>query len=210
MIGLRGLFIVILIILFLLKLSHKKDKNSIKGEIGERLVKNELSKLSSKYRIINDVILETNRGTSQIDHIVIGKKGIYVIETKNFSGVIYGKNEDVYWVQILGNQRNKFYNPMKQNFGHIKAIKQILNFSEELNYFSLVVFCNKIKLRGVNETKNVIYLRQLIKTIKKTKAKNVINMNQIIYIDNKIKKYNLSNDKKIKQKHIKSIKNISR
>ncbi len=61
-----------------------------KGKRGEIRVHDILSHLSDEYHILNDVVLKTERGTTQIDHIVVSKYGIYAIETKNYRGEIYG------------------------------------------------------------------------------------------------------------------------
>ena len=80
------------------------------GKIGEMDVSNELKKLpSNKYLIINNVMLYDENGKShQIDHIVFSKFGIFVIETKNFEGLIKGNTYDKQWVQILGKTKNSF------------------------------------------------------------------------------------------------------
>ncbi|MCD8040065.1 MAG: NERD domain-containing protein [Clostridia bacterium] len=82
-----------------------------------------------EYYLINGIILTDKNGMShEIDHIVINKYGIFVIETKNYSGKIYGDEESKEWVQVLagGRKKNKLLNPVKQNKSHIYCLKQIL------------------------------------------------------------------------------------
>ena len=71
----------------MLRLFHKKIKD--KGSIGEKIVSKKLNKLDNKYYVINDLLLATEKVTSQIDHVVISIYGIFVIETKNYSGTIW-------------------------------------------------------------------------------------------------------------------------
>ena len=81
--------IVEIIILFIISFLVKK-KYLDKGKLGERSVSKRLKRLdNNKYKVINDVILKTSRGTSQIDHLVVSNYGIFVIENKNFSGNIW-------------------------------------------------------------------------------------------------------------------------
>ena len=94
------------------------------GKAGEFHVKNELKKLpKDKYLILNDVMIEDHNTTHQIDHIVVSEFGIFVIETKQYNGYIVGNEYEKKW-----KQNNKFYinNPIHQNYGHIKALENVL------------------------------------------------------------------------------------
>ena len=57
--------------------------------------------LPSEYYVMDDVVLNTVRGTTQIDHIVISKYGVFVIETKNYRGIIYGNDDSKKWNQNI-------------------------------------------------------------------------------------------------------------
>ena len=103
-----------------------------KGEIGERKVRDALNQCALPSDIIlNDVIFTNpdNGMTSQIDHILISERGIFVIETKNYSGLIYGNDEWNEWTQSLnyGKTINKFHSPVKQNKTHIYLVNKLLN-----------------------------------------------------------------------------------
>ena len=78
--------------------------------------------------------------SSQIDHVVINKNGIFVIETKNYAGRIYGRESQLEWTQVLkyGKVKNKFYNPIKQNGTHVLRVKETLK--NDYPIFSAVVF----------------------------------------------------------------------
>jgi len=119
---------------------YKSSKE--KGDYGERTVRNSVySILNPNDRMLNNYITQgTSSATSQIDHIVIKPSGVYVIETKNYEGVIYGKRDDFYWIQVLagGHVKNQFYNPIKQNATHIKNIKKYIG--EKIPIYSMVVF----------------------------------------------------------------------
>ena len=135
------------------------------GKIGEIDVSHELKKLpNNKYSIINNVMLYDENGKShQIDHIVFSKFGIFVIETKNFEGLIKGNTYDKQWIQILGKTKTNFYNPVHQNYGHIKVLEEKLNIKEN-KFISIVCFSDKAKL-NITGNGNVINTRNLVSKI---------------------------------------------
>jgi len=104
-------------------------KASIKGWLGEKQVDLILGRdLQGVRHTINDYIIEQNGKTSQIDHIYICSRGVFIIETKNYSGRIYGNDDQLEWVQVLkyGRVKNKIYNPVKQNATHAYRIRSLL------------------------------------------------------------------------------------
>ena len=102
-----------------------------KGKKGEKSVARMLNWYTDHYGgfVINDIIIPgENTKTSQIDHILLTGSGIWVIETKNYSGRIYGSEYDYEWTQVLnyGRTKNRFYNPIKQNETHVNNLKNLL------------------------------------------------------------------------------------
>ena len=86
-----------------------------------------LSLPSSEYRRYHDVTLPTASGSTQIDHVFVSEFGIFVVETKNMNGWIYGTEKDRKWIQVFpGGQKYRFQNPLRQNYGHVKAIENAL------------------------------------------------------------------------------------
>ena len=84
------------------------------GKVGENKVARILNSLPREYKVVNNVIIPNQRGTSQIDHIVLSPYGIFVIETKNYSGWIFGNEQSEKWKQTFKTtQGNYFYNPLK-------------------------------------------------------------------------------------------------
>ena len=73
---------VIILVAFILIIIFRIKMPSIKGRFGENKVSNILKRLSDEYFVINDLLLKTSRRTTQIDHVVISKYGIFVIETR--------------------------------------------------------------------------------------------------------------------------------
>ncbi len=124
-----------------------------RGWLGEICVKLVIGKTKPNDRyVINDFRLRTSNGrTSQIDHIVINRNGVFVIETKNYSGRIYGQEQSQEWTQVLnyGKVKNKFYNPVKQNKTHVYHISNIIGAGVPI--ISAVVFV-KGNVHFINST----------------------------------------------------------
>lgn len=112
-----------------------------KGKAGEFLV-NLSARLflnGKEYRLIKNVTLHTEDGTTQIDHIVVSIYGVFVIETKNMSGWIFGNAHQKIWTQKIYRQTYKFQNPLHQNYKHTKTLEHMLGIDPN-HIFSVVVF----------------------------------------------------------------------
>ena len=97
---------------------------SQKGKRGERLVAMRLRKgLSDEYLILNDIYLPLPDGTTtQIDHIVVSQYGVFVDETKTYSGWIFGDEKSKDWTQSIYRKKSRFQNPMRQNFNLLQSL----------------------------------------------------------------------------------------
>ena len=84
---------------------------------------------SEHYKVLDDLMLPSrgNTNTTQIDHIVVSDFGIFCIETKSYSGWIFGNAQQKHWTQVLYRYKKKFYNPLRQNYAHIKAVEAIVS-----------------------------------------------------------------------------------
>lgn len=134
-----------------------------KGKRGEKRVGKILEQLAEKYNgyVINDIIIPNgNGGTSQIDHILLSRFGIVVVETKNYSGRLYGTPSQQYWTQVLayGNTKNKLYNPLLQNKTHIYNLKQIVG--NKIDFYSCIVIL-RANLDYLEITDEIFTLREL-------------------------------------------------
>ena len=120
----------------------------IKGYIGEKNVSLHLSGLpSDKYILLNNIMLDTDHGLTQIDHIVLSVYGIFVIETKNYSGWITGSENSDKWTKNMYGTKYSFRNPIKQNYGHIMGLMQTLNIGDKNCFIPVVVFSNSAELK---------------------------------------------------------------
>jgi hypothetical protein len=103
---------------------------SLIGKRGENFVSRKLFELDSEhYKVLDDLLLPSlgNTNTTQIDHIVVSDFGIFCIETKSYSGWIFGHARQQHWTQVIYRYKKKFYNPLRQNYAHIKAVEAIVS-----------------------------------------------------------------------------------
>ena len=91
------------------------------------------------YRAVHDLTLPTPDGTTQIDHVVVSPYGIFVIETKNMKGWIFGGERQTQWTQKIYRHTTRFQNPLLQNYKHVKALQALLDVPPETIH-SVVTF----------------------------------------------------------------------
>jgi len=112
-----------------------------KGWLGEAVlsVAKKIALDGNIYREVNNVTLRTSNGTTQIDHIIVSRYGIFVIETKNMEGWIFGTESQPKWTQSFRKSKFQFQNPLHQNFRHIKALEEFLGLPSSI-FHSIVCF----------------------------------------------------------------------
>lgn len=118
--------------------------------------------------IYHDLIVDSGNGkTAQIDIVVATDAGLIVIEMKDFTGWIFGKGNQEYWTQVsgYGKYKNRFYNPFKQNEGHIKALRRLSPQMATLPMYSLVVFAGDCELKDVTFIPHGSYLATFYRSI---------------------------------------------
>ena len=110
--------------------------------------------------LLNNVTLATPEGTTQIDHVLVADTGIFVIETKHYSGWIFGDPQERQWTQAIYRKKSRFQNPLHQNYGHIKALQTLFDLPPE-HFHSVVVFTGNAEFK-TDLGPNVIRLGGLI------------------------------------------------
>jgi len=112
-----------------------------KGWIGELKTKvtQKLFLDSRQYHIFNNVYIQGKERATQIDHIIVSKYGVFVIETKDRTGWIFGSETDNQWSQVIFNKKVRFQNPLRQNYLHTKSLAEFLGV-EHNKIHSLIVF----------------------------------------------------------------------
>lgn len=187
-----GLF-VIAIILFTIGGILKFFEPQIKGWVGENFVNRKLNNLDPKYyKILNDLLLPSQGSiaNTQIDHVVVSNFGIFCIETKDYRGWIFGSSYQEYWTQVIYSYKKKFYNPMRQNYTHIKAIESLIHDQyPNVPVYGFVAFpsADKLKISGtdvVGNTRDTIikikeYHREVITNEQRDKIYNILSQANI-------------------------------
>ena len=102
------------------------------GAAGERRVNSTLRRKLNKreYVVLADLTLPTWNGTTQVDHIVLSRFGVFVIETKNMSGWIFGGENQAKWTQVMRRHKSQFQNPLRQNYQHVKVVQKLLGIGQ--------------------------------------------------------------------------------
>ena len=126
--------------------------DDLKGSYGEWLTKNELKWVKffgRSGKTVQNIYIPKEKGeTTEIDLVYITRKGIFVFESKNYSGWIFGNEKDLYWTVSLPNgAKHRFYNPIKQNRTHIKWLSAFIG--KGVPMFSVIVFSERCELKKI-------------------------------------------------------------
>lgn len=178
-----------------------------KGVFGEFLV-NFAAKLFLKkdtYHLIKNVTLPTEDGTTQIDHIIVSKYGIFVIETKNMKGWIFGGENQRTWTQKIYKHTSKFQNPLHQNYKHTKTLQSCLDLPED-KMFSLVVFVGDSTFK-TDMPDNVTYAGGYVRFIK-SKKEVLLSDAEVAVVVKKIEGGRLTPTMKTNRDHVKYVKSV--
>lgn len=178
-------------------------KSLFKGWLGEALVNAVSWAVLDKaiYHRFNDVtLLKENGMTTQIDHIIVSKYGIFVIETKTYKGWIFGNEKQEQWTQVLaGGKKFQFYNPIRQNYGHIKTLSTLLDL--DLSCFhGIIWFSHGCELKTKDELPEFVMNQGLIPYIK-DKNQEILTEIQVLQIIDNIQKNQLEKGFKTKLQH---------
>ncbi|HVN96970.1 MAG TPA: nuclease-related domain-containing protein [Syntrophorhabdaceae bacterium] len=99
------------------------------------------------YHLLNHITLRLRDETTQIDHVLVSRFGVFVIETKDYKGWIFAGPNDRYWTQVLYRAKFRFQNPIRQNYKHVRAIQELLEFLPADAIRPVVVFAGNAKFK---------------------------------------------------------------
>ena len=143
-----------------------------RGEWSERRVVLALLKAGINPKaVFHDLYIRKPNGEyTQVDVAVATKAGIIVFEVKDYSGWIFGNEQQRYWTQILayGKEKHRFYNPVRQNAGHIQAIRQCLPQNPGIPIYSVIVFFGNCEFKNITchaDNTFIIYPRSIGKVV---------------------------------------------
>lgn len=195
--------IAIIIGVVVLSALIKSFTPQIKGWLGERIVRRVLAKLPHEYKQWHDVYLLDSEGhTTQIDHLVASRYGIFVIETKNYQGWIFGSEKSRTWTQSIYGKKSKFQNPLHQNSRHLRVLAESTNLEKSL-FHNVVYFIGEATLK-TDLPENVMTngLREYIRY----QNDEVFTAEQLTRFCSDVDRLNLSEEKGIGRRHLKSLK----
>ncbi|MFK5882299.1 MAG: NERD domain-containing protein [Sulfurospirillum sp.] len=195
------IFILMILILVFVKSSFGK------GLIGEFLVNLAITLRLDKneYHLFKNVTISTNDGTTQIDHIIVSIYGIFVIETKNMKGWIFGDKNQKTWTQKIYKHTNKFQNPLHQNYKHVKTLESLLNINQN-KIFSIITFVGDSTFK-TEMPENVTYTGGFINFINSKKIK-LLSEQEVFEINSLISEKRLAQTFKTHINHMQHVKDI--
>lgn len=196
----------------------KQAKADRQGELGEQKIVDTLEYLDIYGKTLSNLYIPkaSGKGTTEIDVIYINQYGVYVIESKNYNGSIYGDDKHDNWIVYYRKARdgseNKFhfYNPVKQNESHIKHLSEKLWTIDKKDFRSVVVFTDPFNMK-VNSKSDVVMLKDLNSLISKYESgeDTVFSRREVDKIYDLLKPYTDVSDK-VKKAHLVQAKRAKR
>lgn len=145
------------------------------GDHGEKRVSSFLEDLDCEdYRVFNDLLIRDGKYTTQVDHVIISRYGVFVLETKNVHGKVYGGGNAEFWKQYLPDvgykrygytQEHQLRNPIWQNDGHVKTLRRLV-FGNDVPVYGIVVFPDSTDLM-VTADKPVLHMCEVVPYIRR-------------------------------------------
>ena len=183
-----------------------------KGNYGEFLIYFSLEKMEGNHKLLTNLYVPKEDGsTTEIDLLLIYESGIFVFESKNYSGWIYGNEKYQKWTQIFPNKKKyQFFNPIWQNNGHISALKNVMKLENDALFKSYIIFSERFTLKKItlqSENGKVIKTNRLIPNVKRdiVESPKILSPEQVQVIYKVLGRYALA-DEVTKQAHIAAVK----
>lgn len=193
-----------------------KDKDNLyKGQLNEYEIYEKLYELNFDKKLLKNVYIPIEKNkTTEIDIIMITNRGIFVIESKNYNGWIFGSSNSKYWTLTKNKHfKRKFYNPVWQNKIHVNSLSNMLGI--ELNNFeSIICFGPNSVLKTIEKFEsdikviNINSICEVINNLYNVKS-DVFSNEEVDDIYNKLRSYKYV-DESIKEKHINNVNDIKK
>ncbi|MDQ0228335.1 nuclease-related domain-containing protein [Metabacillus niabensis] len=187
------------------------------GDIGEYKINIQLDQLPKDSKYLSDILIpnpKSKSGYSQIDHIVFIPYAVFIIETKNYQGTIYGGKDRKTW-SVDG--KYQMMNPFHQNYGHISALKKIAEIDSS-NIVSMISFTKRctfkvdLELRKIQSNELIVYdielsefISRKLNVLKLQNSSPVYSEDDIEGLYQRILKTNIT-DNEIRERHVQALK----
>lgn len=180
------------------------DEHNFQND-GEALVASALQRhfKTQDYHLLNHITLRHRGGTTQIDHILVSRFGVFVIETKSYTGWIFANAEHPTWTQVTFNDKFKFQNPIHQNYLHVKAVQELLDFVPMSAIQAMVVFTGDAEFK-TEMPSGVFTLPKLIQHLKGC-TEGVLSLNRMQFCVGRLETARLKVSQQIDLEHVQAL-----
>ena len=172
-----------------------------KGAYAEDRVARRLARLPEEYHVFNDVYIHRGNRSVQIDHVVISRYGVFVIETKNYKEWVYGSANAEHWTQNIYGHKYQLYNPTRQNSSHVGALCNLFRITRDKT-IPLIVFAGSATVHCSTDC-YVVYFSQLRQIIDQNKNIQFTD-EQVMQMVEKLSAA-LVTDKNSKREHVRKV-----
>ena len=159
---------------------------------GEALVTRTLQSNFSApdHHLLNHITLKHRGWTTQVDHILVSRYGVFVIETKDYSGWIFANAKHDTWTQVMFRAKFKFQNPIRQNYRHLQAVQELLDFVPADAIQSVVVFAGNAEFK-TDMPDGVFTIGQLVAHLR-SRTKEFLSINRVQFCVGRLETARLS------------------
>ncbi|MAM61425.1 NERD domain-containing protein [Maritimibacter sp. UBA3975] len=199
--------VIIIFFLLVFALGVYLRSPSFKGAAGEARVERVLGRSlpADEYHSLRDITLPTIRGgTTQIDHVVVSRYGVFVVETKNMAGWIFGGPNQARWTQTLHRHKQQFQNPLRQNYKHVKVLQDLLGLREN-QIFNVVAFVGDA-IPKTPMPRNVVWSERQLAQFINSQRVAVLEGAEVNSIKRRIREAALKSNRSTRQAHIQNVK----
>ena len=152
---------------------------------------------------MNHVTLRLKDGTTEIDHVLVSRFGVFVIETKDHKGGIFADATQANWTQVLFRRKFTFQNPIRQNFRHVRAVQDLLDFLPRHAVQSVVVFAGSAEFK-TKIPEGVFSVSDLIEYLRKQTVE-VMSLNRMQFCVGRLETARLAISGKTDVEHVQSL-----
>lgn len=155
------------------------------------------------YHLMNHVTLQLKDGTTEVDHILVSRFGVFVIETKHYKGWIFANANQANWTQVLFKRKFRFQNPILQNYRHVRAVQSLLDFLPPGAVKSVVVFTGVAEFK-TEIPQGVFSLSDLIEYLREQTVE-VLSLNRMQFCVGRLETARLEISGKTDVEHVRSL-----
>ncbi|MDZ7921581.1 MAG: nuclease-related domain-containing protein [Rhodoferax sp.] len=158
---------------------------------------------SPDYHLMNNVTLPLKDGTTQVDHILVSRFGVFVIETKDYNGWIFANPKHATWTQTIFKSKFKFQNPIFQNYRHLRAVQSLLDFLPPEAVKSAIVFTGEAEFK-TEIPDGVFTLPRFIESVR-SQTTSLLSQNRVQFCVGRLETSRLALTRKTDIEHVQSL-----